>query len=214
MNIGYSSRLPYDDCYYQARLKQSTDPVNYRINGNQIDNCNRCLSTLGPRSSVMGFGVSTVRDVGVAPAQDLIDLDSVLSNRNVKESSCITGHFNTVNPTTWKNNDQQICNNFLNPETSRLSYPARTYRSMNINRFYNLPNDPQKPIFYNFALDTRLEAKDNFDPEIPDIWPDNMNPNQVKNGSNCGGSCPKNPKCSTNWGFKAVADNKYYPKCQ
>jgi hypothetical protein len=206
MNIGHSSKLQYDDCYYSSKLKQSTEPVKYRINPNYSDNCRRCLSTLGPRSGYMGFGVSTTKNVGVAPAQDLTDVDSILSNRNVKQSSCITGHVNFVNPTKWQEHNAEICNNFLNPERSRLSYPPKTYRSMNINRFYNLPTDPQKPIFYNFAIDTRLEAKDNFNPEIPILWKEGVVPTNINNktgpNNKCGGLCCTNPKCPDHWGFK------------
>lgn len=203
LNNGYSSRLPYDNCYYSSHLRQSTDPLNYRVNANYVNNCSRCLSTLGPRSGFLGFGVSTVRDVGIAPANDLVDLDSVLSNRNVKESSCITGHVNHINPTKWKNHDQTICNNFLNPERSRLSYPASTFRGMNINRFFNLPNDPQKPIFYDFAVDTRLEAKDNFNIEIPELWGEHTTPieNKKQPYNKCGGRCCKDNECPNTWGF-------------
>jgi hypothetical protein len=197
MNIGYSSRLPYDDCYYQTRLKQSTDPLNYKVNVDYMNNCNRCLSTLGPRSSHMGYGVSTAKKVGVAPALELTDVDSVLSNRNVKKSSCFNGHINPVNPTQWKATDSAECDNFLNPERSRLSYPARTYRSMNINRFYNLPLDAQKPIFYDFASHTRLEAKDNYMPNLPEDWGsggvpvENRTPPYNMCGGMCGGKCGK-----------------------
>ena len=43
MNIGYSGKLIYDECAYQDRLKERTDPFLYKINPNQIHNCNQCL---------------------------------------------------------------------------------------------------------------------------------------------------------------------------
>ena len=102
MNIGHSSRLPYDDCAYPDKLLESTSPLNYRINTDQIYNCNKCLSTFGPRSGYMGHGVSTAVDTKYAEAQDLIDLDSIMSNRNVRTSKCKKGKVNPVDLQKYK----------------------------------------------------------------------------------------------------------------
>lgn len=176
MNIGHSSRLPYDDCAYPDRLKESTDPLNYKLSKDQIYNCDRCLSTLGPRSSYMGHGVSRAIDTKYAESQDLVDLESTLSNRDVKTSKCKRGKVNHADLSKYRLHDAKLCGNKLNPENTRLSHPAATYRDMNVNRFYNLIHDPQEPIFWNFASNTKLEAKDNYHPEFPQVWPDLAGP--------------------------------------
>lgn len=162
MNFGYSSRLPYDDCAYPDKLKESTDPLSYRLNPHQIHNCKQCLSTLGPRSGLMGQGVSTHIGHPVATAQYVTDVESILTNRNLPTSKCKNGEANPIDVTKFGLKHLGPCNTYLDPMASRLSYPPFNYREMPIDRFYNLPQNPQEPIFWNFAVDTRLETKDNF----------------------------------------------------
>lgn len=162
MNIGHSSLLPYDECAYQARIQTSTDPLLYKLDENQIYNKNQCFSGFGPRPSYMGNGVSTIAGQPVAAAQKLIDVDSVLSNRNVVASKCKSGNMNPLNITKLQQQNLGRCNHYLDPVASRLTNPAFNYREAPIDRFYNLNQNPQIPIFWNFSKNTSLEAKDNF----------------------------------------------------
>ena len=193
MNIGHSSRLPYDKCAYPDRLKESTDPLSYRLNINQIHHCSRCLNTngAGPRATGKGFGVSTLEgEAGYAVANDLVDVESVMSNRNVKTSKCKRGHLNPVNLTTRKSFNYNLCDNYTNPEYSRLSSPPSNYRDITVNRFYNLLHDPQINVFYDFSHNTRLEAKDNYHPDLPEFWEDNVHPVEYKGpAQTCGLTC-------------------------
>ena len=99
MNIGHSSLLPYDECAYQTRIQTSVDPMIYRLDTNSIWNKNQCYTGFGPRPSYMGNGVSTIAGHPVATSQKLIDIDSVLSNRNVVISKCKSGNLNPINVT-------------------------------------------------------------------------------------------------------------------
>jgi len=204
MNIGHSSRLPYDPCAYPDKLTEIVGAGNYRLSPDQSYNCNNCLSTLGPRASNNGRGydVSRVVNTSYAPSQDLVDVDSILSNRNVKESKCKSGKVNPIDVTKYDLMDSNLCNNFLDPESSRLTYPAATYRDMAINRFYNLPLNPQVPIFWNFAENTKLEATDNFDPDIPRVWTDLAQPKSFKHNFTGDPTCNYNNarKCPQSWG--------------
>lgn len=202
MNIGYSSRLPYDnDDTYSDKLQESTSPVNYRINSDQIYNGQRCRSKFGPRSGYMGHGVSVPRDLGYAEAQDLIEVDSVFSNRNVRASKAKKGRVNPINPVeSYTLYDSKVCDNTLDPLYTKDTHPASNYRGLEINRFYNLPRNPQNVIFQDFAVNTRLEAIDNFQPDVPQPWPDLAGPKpdpNVKFGTctyDCNSnsmSCPK-----------------------
>ena len=188
INIGHFSRLPYDTCAYPDRLKESVSPAEYRLSPDQMYNCNSCLSDFGPRASNNGRGydVSRSANTGYAASQDLIDVDSILSNRNVKQSKCKTGHMNPIDVTKYKLNNVKICNNFLNPESSRLSYPSSNYRDMPINRFYNLVRDPQANIFWDGAVNSRLEAKDNTPIKIPVLWTDLSGPKPIPGEKTCG----------------------------
>jgi hypothetical protein len=180
VNFGYSSRLPYDGCAYPDKLHESTGPVKYRLDENFVHNCNGCLSTFGPRSGFMGNGVSTTQGHLPASAQKEVDVESILKNLNVKQSKCKVGKVNHVDVTKFGLKNLPICNKYLDPLSSRLTYPAATYRDMAVNRFYDLPQDAQANIFYDFATNTRLEAKDNFMVQLPRPRTDNSLPVEIK----------------------------------
>lgn len=170
VNFGHSSRTMYDnpwgtsgECEYATFYKQSTDPMIYTLDTNRIYNCKQCFTAYGPRSSYMGNGVSTVNGQNPAEAQTLTDIDSILSNRNVPLSKCKNGHLNPINVTKFKQTNLCECSNMLDPISSRLTHPAFNYKEAPTSRFYNLNQNPQKAIFWNFAVNTRNEARDNFD---------------------------------------------------
>lgn len=171
---GYSSRAKYDKCYNDEQIERSVGPLLYKLNPHQINNCNSCLSVFGPRSSggtsrgVQGYGDSTATNRNItAPAQQLVDVDSVLSNRNVIKSRCKDGDVNDIDVTKFKLQHARVCNDFLNPVSSLLSIPRGDYREMGLSRFYDLPTDPQLPIYYPIAINTHLEAIDNYTIHVP-----------------------------------------------
>lgn len=180
MNIGHSSRLPYDVCAYPDKLEISTSPGTYKINQNHMYNCDNCLVSFG-RNMNMSPSIARVNDGSSrAVSQDLADLESILTNRNVKQSKCKNGKVNPINVTKIpvKHNVTQ-CDKFLEPKNSRLDYPAANYRDLAMNRFFNLPKDPQANIFWDFATNTSLEAKDNFNPPLPRLWANAVQPIEV-----------------------------------
>lgn len=164
---GHFSRPRYDDCYYPESLYEATAPYEYVMNPDRIHNCNSCLTTFGPRSSHNGAGVSTPRGDVIAAAQQYVDIDSVLSNRNVPLSKCKRGKVNPVDVTRIKTQDLPVCNDYLDAQHTKMSDPPMFYRGAPINRFFDLNKDPQANIFYDWAVNTTLEAKDNFVPDLP-----------------------------------------------
>ncbi len=180
LNIGHSSRLGYDSCAYSDRLTESVGPLGYRLEPSWQENCNQCLSTLGPRSSYMGQGVSTAAGPSIATSQKLVDVESVLTNRNLKTTKCRKDQLNPINVTKYGVKHLRICNDALNPSPSRLTYPAANYRDMAVNRFYDLDRNPQANVFFDFAVNTKLEAKDNFVTDLPNLWPDYSRPRTIQ----------------------------------
>jgi hypothetical protein len=163
--FGHSSRLGYDDCYHLDRIQESVGPGDYRLNPIQRHNCHGCLSTLGPRGG--SYGVSTTVGNTMAPSQGLVDIESMLSNRSILQSKCKEANVNNIDISKYKLQHARSCSNFLNPVSSRLTNPPQTYREMSINRFYDLPRNPQAHIFWNFETNTTLEAKDNYKEKLP-----------------------------------------------
>lgn len=170
MNIGHSSRLPYDECTYPDKLRESMSPHDYRTSVHQIHNCNRCVSVNGPRSGVNGHGVSTSLPTKHAPAQELVELDSIMSNRDVKLSKCKRGKVNHTDLSKFTSHSSPECSPKLNMSNTRYTHPSMSYRGTGLNRFYDLIHDPQENIFWDSAASTRLEAKDNFKHVMAKPW--------------------------------------------
>lgn len=170
MNIGHSSKLPYDKCFYPEHLEESTNPGNYRLQQYSTYNCDSCFVPIGVKSGFNGAGVSTTEKFGPAMAQRLVDVESNLTNRHIHQSRCRSGRINNTDISKLQLNDHSDCNsNLLSPEYSHFTMSPKNYRDVQINRFYNLKKNPQEPIFYDFAINTTLEAKDNYKPNGPRI---------------------------------------------
>lgn len=168
INIGHSSKLIYDKCAYDDYIQESTAPLLYKLNPILTTSCSPCMSVFGPRSSKDGYGVSTVGDIN-ATSQRLrnTDIESILSNRNVMASKCRDAMVNPIDVTKFTLQHARTCNDFLDPIATRLTNPSANYRGMSINRFFDLPKNPQANIYWDGAVNTKLEAKDNFRERVP-----------------------------------------------
>lgn len=198
---GHFSRPSYDKCSYPDQLNESTGPYRYSVDTARQYNCRGCLTSFGPRSGLMGVGVSNLSGNVVAAAQENIDVDSIMSNRNVPISRCKRGKVNPINLLNdVKTIDMSECDDYLDQEHTRMTDPAMFYRGAPINRFFDLNKNPQENIFFDYAVDTKLEAKDNFVPDMPiplTEWnyPDNRNTDwipcsiDINANANCGDSC-------------------------
>lgn len=167
--VGHFSNPMYDKCAYPEDLYESTAPYEYVMNTDRIHNCSGCLTTFGPRGSFLGAGVSSPSGDVIAAAQQNVDIDSIMSNRNVPLSKCKRGKVNPVDVTRVKTKNLPVCNDYLDAQHTKMTDPAMFYRGAAVNRFYDLNKDPQANIFYDWAVNTTLEAKDNFVPDIPDL---------------------------------------------
>lgn len=183
-NQGYSGRLGYDKCFIDDDISQSVGPLLYTLNPNRINNCNACLSVFGPRSGFNGYGVSTTVGHKTAIAQELVDVESILSNRNVIASKCKDGKVNDIDVTQFQLQHARTCNDFLDPLATHLTNPPTTYREMGINRFYNLSTQPQAVIYWDTAVNTTLESKDNYRERIPRLINQEISlPEEVKSSN-------------------------------
>jgi len=229
-HIGHFSNPRYDKCAYPEDLYDSTAPYAYVMNTDRIHNCNGCLTTFGPRGGLLGAGVSSPTGDVIAAAQQNIDIDSVMSNRNVPLSKCKRGKVNPVDVTRIKTKNLPVCNDYLDGQHSRMTDPAMFYRGVAINRFYDLNKDPQANIFYDWAVNTSLEAKDNFIPELPVPMTDvNMVPGRRNNepvddtwvpcsialnvngncGTNCENRCRRKTNLTRNYKNNTLNERKY-----
>jgi hypothetical protein len=205
-HAGHFSNPKYDKCAYPEDLYESTAPYAYVMNPDRIHNCKGCLTTFGPRGGFLGAGVSTPTGDTIAAAQQNVDIDSVMTNRNVPLSKCKRGKVNPVDVTRIKTVNLPECNDYLDGQHSRMYDPPMFYRGAPINRFYDLNKDPQANIYYDWAINTSLEARDNFVPDLPepltdvDMVPDY--PLGARNKQNewmpCSVALDANGNCGTN----------------
>ncbi len=206
---GHFSRSSYDKCAYPENIADSTAPFTRIMDTTSIYNCNGCLTTFGPRSSLNGVGVSTASGHVAAQAQANVDIDSVLSNRNMPISRCRKGKLNPVNVTKLKSKHMPICNDYLDSQHTKMSDPAMFYRGAAINRFHDLHFDPQENIFWNFATNTRLDAKDNFVPDLPVPLADHGFPDTDNNWKPRSVRINSNPACGKNCTPSVCHDRKH-----
>jgi hypothetical protein len=167
-NYGASDKLQYDNDYINDNIEQSTAPLLSVLDPNRVKSCSNCISLFGPRPSHNGVEDSIpIANPGLTPAQELVDIDSIMSNRNVKNDRSKKGKVNTVDVFKFKTYDAKFCDRGLDPLSSILTYPKQLYREISINRFYDMNLNPQTNIYYDWGTNTRLEAKDNYDYPYP-----------------------------------------------
>ena len=164
-NIGKSDNIIYDQDAYNLWKKTSIKPMNYMLSVYSRYNPSECDAGVGINHGYMGNNGGTLTGPAIAKAQQLVDLDSIFSNRNVRTNKGETGHLNPINPISdFTIKDCERCKNSVAPKYSRLTNPINKYRGMSINRFYDIGANPQpatvKPFI--FYTNTTLQARDNF----------------------------------------------------
>ena len=165
--VGHFSSPKHDSHAYQEDLYDSTSPYEYTMNPDRIHNCRGCLTTFGPRSGHNGAGVSAPEGDVIAAAQQYVDIESVMSNRNVPVSKLKRAQVNPVDVTRIKTKNLPVCDDYLDAQHTKMTDPAMFYRGAPVNRFFDLNKDPQANIYYDWAINSTLDAKDNFVPDLP-----------------------------------------------
>jgi len=197
-NFGVSSKLQYDPSFIQDDIEQSVAPIRSVLDPNRVKNCSQCFNMNGPRAGLNSYGDNTAIPLenSLTPAQDLTDIDSIMKNLNVKASRDKRGMVNNIDVFKFKTYDTKICDRGLDPLSSIATYPKQLYREMSINRFYDMNINPQVNIYYSWAVNSQLQAKDNYSHPYPfSLDNDHSLPTPI-----VGSSPPKptyNPGCST-----------------
>jgi hypothetical protein len=151
----YWSRLNYDNAAYAEQVRESTYGLNYQLSSYAGVNCNACFPPYQLASDIAA---------GV-PGGD-IDLDSVLTGRT-KINSRASVYRNPdpidgFSPAIPSQASEAYCNPYVETEYSRFTNPAMLYKGIKQDRFVPLHQDPQCNIFWDFSLNTRQQARDNF----------------------------------------------------
>uniref|UniRef100_A0A6C0CBZ5 Uncharacterized protein n=1 Tax=viral metagenome TaxID=1070528 RepID=A0A6C0CBZ5_9ZZZZ len=149
---GQYTRLMYDQDAYVEELERSTEPLTYMLDPNFANNCNECFAPYG-----MLGGQTSIQTTGLQ-----VDVDSLL--RGVNKINSKSNKQSMPEPMSeYSVRMRRDCSPALESENTRYTYPAYDIRGLTVRdlRFDYPLFDPQCQIFENFAVDTRLQAKDN-----------------------------------------------------
>lgn len=149
---GQFTHLYTDREAYFEKVNRSTDPLLYRLDPNFAVNKQKCFAPYGPRAGQQASDV-----IG-----QQIEVDSVL--RGISKISTKSNRQQMPDPLKYNAYQLNDCSDYIETEYSRYITPAYDIKGLttsDLNFDYPL-YDPQCNIFENFALNTKLEAKDNF----------------------------------------------------
>jgi hypothetical protein len=90
-----------------------------------------------------------------------------LININIKRSKLKKGRVNDIDINKFEYKHFPNCKKSMETIQSRMELPAMMYKDVGIDRFYDLPKNPQRNIFWDFSIETRNDAKDKYMPQKP-----------------------------------------------
>lgn len=155
------THLAYDPCTYRTDLLQSVGPGDYLMATPALQ-CSTCVS--GDPWLQGGGAASICKD------RPLIDVDSELHNLSRPATNCPAGHYHpSATPFCARTNFPDCHATSISCEDTRLTNPPCTLRATGWNRWEWLCQDPQDKVQmpFDWNIDTKLVAKDNFRPCIP-----------------------------------------------
>ena len=162
------NRLNYDTCAYKQNLYQSVGPGEYKLT--EPPNVDELCYSQSPQVRLQKTGVS------IDPNKPLIDIDSELLNLTRRSTNCPSKKYipdgsqcGLTNPKDKENNLKHGKDCFFDVEDTRLSNPPCTLRGTGWNRWEWLCKNPQANLEepYDFQIDSRILAKNNHRPLIP-----------------------------------------------
>lgn len=170
-----STRIPYDECAFREEVTQSVIPGHYRLYDGQYENTGKCILHAGPRNT-RTYNSSEISQVD---RNNLVDVDSILSGRNLQLTSCVEGR--TLEDLNKQYNglqlqDPKLCSDFLLPTETRYSHPATNYKITQCAGCFPMEYpiiDPNEFIFWGQngisrdGLGTRNDVKDNYSASNP-----------------------------------------------
>jgi hypothetical protein len=144
-------------------MERSTGPGDYRLFLGSNENCGKCMSYDGPRNAKSDVSLSD----GGLPNQwgSMAEVESHLTNRvNKLTETNIYGkndYYKNI-PVTNKNN----CDNILESEDTRFSFPLEAYRCMDLTAYHYSPflhvNGQCEIQDDRIGLNSRLRVKDTY----------------------------------------------------
>jgi hypothetical protein len=169
------TRIQYDECAYNEKINNSQKPMYYKLFKGQAEQCDPCVSSLGPRNfrTYNNSEITKVKQEYPLDMALMTDVDSLLSNRGYPNARCMTGR-------TLKEKDEKIkqiplgahakeCDKSHRPEYTRLNIPTDNFRGIYIDRWEEPIIDPVNWLgpFNPDGRNSKLVVRDSFKPFKP-----------------------------------------------
>lgn len=149
-----------DNCFINSRNIQSDAPYRYQVYMGQQKNCHRCMPTFGGVPTGQWFDSRDLKRV---------DIESVLKNQSYPHIGCGRDNYRGLNIYRENKDLDNYCGKWLTPMDTLMSHPKEYYKELQIDRFYDFsgmrPNENY--LTWDFATDSRLQAKDGFVQRYP-----------------------------------------------
>jgi hypothetical protein len=168
MNQPNDTRLIYDSCSYNEKLKRTIGPGLYSLN-RPYNDCIDCKSTVpdDPSMRFQAYGPNT------CTMKTAVDDSSELLGLNYKKSKCNLDEYTPGNYVSTSGCSINVQNNprdcWAPREDTKLSNPPCNLKGTGINRWDWLCYDPQERAIEGFdrvPVNYRMVAKDNHVPII------------------------------------------------
>ena len=157
------TRTKYDNEAYDLKMERSIGPGDYRLFYGNSENCEKCLSFDGPRNAKSDVSVSD----GGNPNQwgTMAEVESHLTNRvNKLTDTNIYGKNDSYKNIAVTN--KQNCQDGLQSEDTRFSFPLEAYRCMDLTSYHYSPflhvNGQCEIQDDRIGLNSRMRVKDTF----------------------------------------------------
>lgn len=157
------TRTKYDNEAYELKMDRSTGPGDYNLFLGSNENCEKCLSYDGPRNAKSDVSVADGGQInqwgGMAEAESyLTNRVNKLTNANIYGKNDYYKNISVTN--------KNKCNNTLESEDTRFSFPLEAYRCMDLTAYHYSPflhvNGQCEIQDDRIGLNSRLRVKDTF----------------------------------------------------
>lgn len=160
------TRQLYQNDYYTARVAESTKPLLYKMDPQQVANCSPCEQPYGSVTDRQRYSGNAM---AVESIGHITDVESVLRHQS---SSHRLGdgreHFYAPPATKPLALSQKFCSSFA-PEDTLLSHPRQNFRELDgqIRQIFQREHEATDYLDPRSRLDTRLMAKDSYKMKLP-----------------------------------------------
>lgn len=164
--FGESTSLSHDAVTYRDKTVESVEPMIYQLNPIQSYRPDACISPFGPTGTKNSPAIALPVANQPSTQQQVVDVESALRGQYVKASRDKMAGYTQINVDQYINPVE--CSNALASIDSLLQLPKSFTRGQPMSRFHDPIVDPLANIYWDRGINTTLQARDNYVPDLDD----------------------------------------------